>query len=418
MRISHLTGQSVSDPGRLEALEEALLLDSVEEASYDRFTRLAKSILGCEISLVTLVAKDRQFFKSQAGLGEPLRTERQNDISFSFCRHVVEGGSPFIVEDARDDGRVSSNPAVTELGVVAYLGVPIFTQDGHILGSMCAVETHPRKWTEENIGALSDLADAVMREMELAEHARGMREAIRLLERRAEQREKDLRTITHDLRTPAAAMSSCMELLALSMEAPTAEDLELVEMGKESSERMLEMINEILEADRRRTSGGPGLNLHSVSASTLLRRVANIVRPFAVEAGVQLDVRPVHDLIFVEVDSGLIERCLLNLLTNAVKYSPAGGRITIHIAHGEKGGAPMCRITVTDQGPGVPDNEKERIFDQFAIGSLPGERGMPSFGIGLSFCKSVVEAHGGWIGVVDAAGGGSTFFCFLPEAKN
>ena len=410
------TGQRIDDPARLEALEESQLLDSIEEESFDRFTRLAKAILGAEASLVTLVTQSRQFFKSHCGLGEPLRTERQNDISYSFCRHVVEGGQPFVVEDAREDERVKTNPAVTEVGVVAYLGMPLATRDGHIFGSLCVVEGHPRKWSESDLSCLSDLADAVMREIEIYEQSTALKRAVEQAQIRAAEREKDLRNISHDLRTPAGAVSSCLEMLSASLENVSEEDAELLELGKESADRMLEMINEILEADQKRTRGGSNLDFKPVSASSLLRRVVNLVRPFATDAGVKLDVRPILDLIFLKADAGLVERCLLNLLTNAVKYSPAGGRITIHIAHGDKGREPVCRITITDQGPGVPDDEKERIFEQFGTGSIPARHGMPSFGIGLSFCKSVVEAHGGWIGVLDAAGGGSTFYCFLPES--
>ncbi|HVJ46796.1 MAG TPA: GAF domain-containing protein, partial [Luteolibacter sp.] len=163
-----MTGQPVDHPGRLEALADTRLLDSLPEESFDRFTRLARSLLGAEISLVTLVDQHRQYFKSESGLGEPLRSLRQNDISYSFCRFVVEGGAPFVVEDARQDPRVHENPAVTELGVVSYLGMPISTLDGYILGSLCAAGTSPRQWSEADMRNLADLAAAVTREIELA----------------------------------------------------------------------------------------------------------------------------------------------------------------------------------------------------------------------------------------------------------
>jgi len=175
----------VNHPIRLEALADTRLLDSLPEESYDRFTRLACSILHAEVSLISLVDKDRQYFKSEYGLGEPLRTTRQNDISYSFCRYVVEGGEPFVVEDAVHDPRVNLNPAVKELGVAAYVGMPISTPDGCILGSLCAVQMVPRKWSISDLKNLSDLADAVCREVELTEQAIALQHIERVGIRRA-----------------------------------------------------------------------------------------------------------------------------------------------------------------------------------------------------------------------------------------
>jgi two-component system sensor histidine kinase KdpD len=139
-----------------------------------------------------------------------------------------------------------------------------------------------------------------------------------------------------------------------------------------------------------------------------------MIRPFADDAGVILDMGLPDDLVFLRVNEPMVQRVLLNFLTNAVKYSPCGGTVAVRIQAAGSTESPMCRITIRDQGPGVPDEEKARIFGQFEKGSAPSPRGMTSFGIGLAICKSVVEAHGGEIGVNDVAGGGSEFFCELP----
>jgi len=406
----------INHPIRLEALAETYLLDSMPEESYDRFTRLACSILNAEVSLISLVDKDRQYFKSEHGLGEPLRTTRQNDISYSFCRHVVEGGQPFVVEDAVNDPRVNLNPAVKELGVAAYLGMPISTPDGCILGSLCAVQMVPRKWSGSDLKNLSDLADAVCREVELSEQAFSLQHTFRLLENRRLLQERDLRDTVHDLRTPLGAISSCMELMGMSGENFSDDTRELIELSQSSVTTMLDMTQQLLIRGKLKSTEDPSLILQPVSVSLILRRAARMVRFFAQHAGVKLDLEWPDDLIALHVDERLIERVFLNLLTNAVKFSPAGGRVRIRLRLTEKTNRPMCRIAVIDQGAGVPDAEKGHIFGEFATGSTPSGHALPSFGIGLSFCKTVVQSHGGEIGVLDAPGGGSEFYCLLPCA--
>jgi signal transduction histidine kinase len=404
----------INHPLRLEALEDTRLLDSLPEESYDRFTRLACQILNAEISLISLVAETRQFFKSAQGLGEPLKTTRENDISYSFCRYVVEGGAPFIVEDAVSDPRVSQNPAVTELGIAAYLGIPISSPDGCILGSLCAVGTTPRIWSDHDLSNLSDLANAVSREIELSEQSVVFQNTLKRLESSTQGLERDLRSTVHDLRTPAGAISSCLELISLNDDARSQETLELLEICQESTASLLDMLQQLLINGHLKASQGQMLNIQSISASLILRRVARVTRTMANEAKVKLDLTWPDELIHLKVDERLIERVFLNLITNAIKFSPAGGTVKIRMERAGTADEPLCRITVTDEGPGVPDGEKKLIFKEFATGSTTSGHAQTSFGIGLAFCKTIVASHGGEIGVEDVPSGGSAFYCILP----
>jgi GAF domain-containing protein len=152
---------------RLGALEETELLDSLPEESFDRFTRLVSRVLGVPVALVSLVDDRRQFFKSAQGLAEPWASERETPLSHSFCKHVVATAEPLLVTDARDDPRVADNLAIPDLGVVAYAGMPLLAPDGSVLGSLCAIDDHPRVWTEEQLDTLRELAAAASREIGL-----------------------------------------------------------------------------------------------------------------------------------------------------------------------------------------------------------------------------------------------------------
>jgi diguanylate cyclase (GGDEF)-like protein/PAS domain S-box-containing protein len=151
---------------RLEALRRTALLDSAAEGAFDRFARLASRLLGAPVALVSLVDADRQFFKSSLGLPEPWASARETPLSHSFCQHVVAARAPLVVDDARAHPLVHDNLAVPDLGVVAYLGVPI-AADGEAIGSLCAVDGRPRAWTAEDVALLTDLADALRTEVTL-----------------------------------------------------------------------------------------------------------------------------------------------------------------------------------------------------------------------------------------------------------
>jgi GAF domain-containing protein len=156
----------VRSVNRLAALQRLGVLDTPAEAAFDRLTRMACRLLRAPIGLVSLVDRDRQFFKSCVGLPEPIASERQTPISHSFCKHVVESGKPLIVEDARANPLVQKNPAVELLGISAYAGIPLKTSDGHVIGSFCVIDSRPRTWTYEDVETLQDLASCVMHEVE------------------------------------------------------------------------------------------------------------------------------------------------------------------------------------------------------------------------------------------------------------
>jgi two-component sensor histidine kinase len=155
----------LQDSDRLAALRATGLLDTLPEESFDRVTRLARRLLQTPVSLVSLVDADRQFFKSQSGLAGEVAQARGTPLSYSFCQHVVSGGAPLVIGDAQEHALVRDNPAVHELGVQAYLGVPLRARDGHVLGSLCVIDSERRAWSDADVATIRDLADIVMTEI-------------------------------------------------------------------------------------------------------------------------------------------------------------------------------------------------------------------------------------------------------------
>lgn len=145
-------------PKRLQALKQSGLMDTEEEEDFNRVTRLAQASLSSDVCLISLVDGHRQFFKSARGLPDALVAARETPLSHSICQHVVANGTPLVVEDARYDARVADNPAVRDLNVISYLGMPIFGPEGDALGSLCVINGAPRHWTDDETATLQDFA--------------------------------------------------------------------------------------------------------------------------------------------------------------------------------------------------------------------------------------------------------------------
>jgi len=148
----------LKDSDRMKALKSTKLLDTPAEESFDRLTRLVSRLLGVPTALVTLVDRERQFFKSQVGLPKEYARKRETDLSHSFCQWVVSGREPVVVADAKDHPTLKSNLAIQHLNVIAYAGVPLYAAGGQPIGSFCAIDSSPRQWKEEEVATLFDMA--------------------------------------------------------------------------------------------------------------------------------------------------------------------------------------------------------------------------------------------------------------------
>ncbi len=151
-------------PTRIDVLHDSGLLDSPPEEEFDRITQLVCQFLSVPVAMVSLVDTDRQFFKS--GRGTMLDViGKSSPLSHSLCKLVVEDGVMLAIDDARQNARVSAHPAVVEFAIGAYLGAPLVTEDGFVLGSLCAIDTRPHLWSEGDRTALTTLAAWVMAEI-------------------------------------------------------------------------------------------------------------------------------------------------------------------------------------------------------------------------------------------------------------
>jgi NtrC-family two-component system sensor histidine kinase KinB len=245
-------------------------------------------------------------------------------------------------------------------------------------------------------------------------------------EKELERMREDLtRMIIHDLRSPLTSIMGGLHLLSGAIKNPTARVEMLLDLATSGSQKLLELVNSLLDISRLE-AGKMRLTIKTVSLSDLVDGAREQIAPLAHKDGITLEIDLPSDLPQVAVDKDLMTRVLVNLLDNAIKFSPLGGAVRVK-ANGVnapptfEGGSDITSqhyisVSVTDTGSGIPGEYQEKIFEKFSqVGEQESRRGRGS-GLGLAFCKLVVEAHGCRIGVESQRGQGSTFTFTLPVA--
>ena len=225
-----------------------------------------------------------------------------------------------------------------------------------------------------------------------------------------EMRDDLISMIVHDLRSPLGNVISSLDVVQGSLPPENEVEHSLLSIASRSAARLSRLVDSLLDM-RRLEEGKMSLNKSQTNISTLVAEVVEQVEASAKEKGILLRNEVPARLPYVDMDTDMIRRVIINLLENSVKYTPGSGTITISA----KASPAEITLGVTDTGPGIPRSEHTRIFSKFA--RLNREAAPKGLGLGLAFCKLAVEAHGGRIWVDSQIGRGSTFNFTLPLAS-
>jgi signal transduction histidine kinase len=223
-------------------------------------------------------------------------------------------------------------------------------------------------------------------------------------------REDLTNTLVHDLRNPATAVLGALDLL--ETEELTGPQREITAVAQQGGQRLLNLINAILDVNRLE-SGQMPLEREPLRLDIIAAEIVEMEQVLARDKRLVLEncVRP--DLPLVSGDVELLRRVLQNLVGNAIKFTPADGHIAIE-AHIDSTSPQYLVVSITDDGVGILPELQARLFQKFVSGRVRG-RGS---GLGLAFCRLVVEAHGGRIWVESTPGSGAAFHFTLPLAED
>ena len=383
----------LSERARLAALERYAIVDTTPEEAFDELARLASMICETPIALISLVDASRQWFKSRVGLAA---TQTPRDQS--FCAHAIQERNVFIVQDAQSDPRFAGNPLVIgEPNIRFYAGAQLTTPEGLNLGTLCVIDTKPRVLTDEQRTALRSLARQVMTQLELRRQI-AVRDEV-------DQLKKDfISTVSHELRTPLTSIRGSLSLLAAGVMGELSDDArQMVGIAERNSVRLITLINDILDFDKLE-SGKMEMDLRPTSLLRVLERSIETISAFAAQEGVGIELRAASASVLG--DESRLTQVVVNLLSNAVKYSDRGGVVTLRV----DAYSTFVEVHVEDHGTGIAERAQARLFERFHQIDGGDARRKPGTGLGLAICKTIVEQHGGSIGVISRQGEGSTFW--------
>ncbi len=242
--------------------------------------------------------------------------------------------------------------------------------------------------------------------VQLAERIRGQMQE---LQQTDELRRELLANVSHDLRTPLTTLQVHLETLSLKEDLPVEERRALLAVTMGQCRRLVRLVEQLLEVaklDARQVSVSP-------EPFQLAELVQDIVMKFqltARRAAIALSIERPDEVPLVLADIALIERVVDNLIENALRYAPSGGRVTLRLMSVSQG----VRVEVHDTGPGIPDSDRAHVFDRFYRGDKSRSSKSGHAGLGLAIARSVLELHGCAIDFTSSAEEGTTFFFELP----
>jgi signal transduction histidine kinase len=302
-------------------------------------------------------------------------------------------------------------------GVRTSLATPLLRQDTP-LGVILIRREEVRPFTEKQIALLRTFADQGVIAIENVRLFQQIREKSRQLEignlrlTELDRLKSDfVSNVSHELRTPLTAIKGAVDLVLREVAGPlTEKQTHYLTRVRSNTQHLAGLINDLLDLSKIE-SGKTEMKSSRVSLAGLVHEVVETLRPVAAEKVITVEATISEPSILVWADRDKINQVLMNLIGNAIKFTPAQGRVTVSAS---RNGKESVQVSVSDTGPGIPQSEKEKIFDKFYQIAQAGDVKPKGTGLGLAICRALVELHGGKIWVESEPSGGSIFYFTLP----
>ncbi len=288
------------------------------------------------------------------------------------------------------------------MGVVAYAGIPLLTDDGHALGTCCVLDFKKRKWTEDEVEILVELTKAVMTEITL-------KSTTVRLEKETAAKDELISIAAHELKTPMTSMKAFAQIVQQKLmkkgEYEAVEDLKKID---QQINKVNKLITHLFDNSKKENDSSTSQKI-STSINTIIHEVIEEFQSSGIKQTIKLHAAADYLVI---ADKERIVQVVNNLISNAIKYAPDAKKIDIQIESENT----YVKVGITDYGLGIDQSQKNKIFERFyRIKETPLKK-VAGMGLGLYISSNIIYNHKGTIGVESEKGNGSTFFFTLPLA--
>jgi heavy metal sensor kinase len=331
----------------------------------------------------------------------PLSNDRAKRLGFAIVAEPLS-----VVDEGLRRLRIYSLAAVPLILLFASLGGYFLARKS--LLPIAVMHDQTQRITAAKLSARLDVAHP---RDEVGRLATTINELLTRLEAAFQEQKRFIADASHELRTPLAVLRGETEV-ALQQDRTTAEYQDSLGLIKEEAERLSRIVEDLFLLARQPVDA-PSMVRESVRLNDLVVECGRAAQVLATQKGLRLSVHGARSVITMNGDDEMLKRMVLNLLDNSVKYTPAGGEITIalELQNGD------AKIVVTDTGIGIPVDAQMRIFDRFYRVDKARSRAVGGAGLGLSIAQWIVVGHGGSLTVESVPGQGSSFTVALPVQK-
>ena len=379
----------------LQAISKAALEGATLDESLTAVLRSMGATFGTDVAAVLLMEEDGKTLWRRASIGLEGIDDAGGSLGSGAVGRIAATRSAMFFDDLDEVEEVS--PALRKAGIRSLLGAPMFARN-RLVGVVHVASRVTRGFTHDELQLLQLVADRIGT---IIDNATLYEQALSAIA----SRDAVMGFVSHDLRNPlnAILLSTCL------LPADEPRFAKPVAIIKRSAERMVRMIDDLLDVGSIE-AGHLSIENRPEESRPLIAEVVEAVQPAASEKSVRLETRlPAHDIV-VACDRARILHVLTNFLTNAIKFTPEGGSITVTVARAD---TEYARFSVEDTGCGIPEEDLPHVFDRYWQAKKTRRLGT---GLGLAIAKGIAEAHGGTVSVKSRVGLGTTFSFTLPLA--
>lgn len=384
-----------------KAISMSLSLQSTLDVVVGQAVRLTSAKI-CMIFLHDLASDD---YSAQAGLGvsEEVFRKFRFPMGMGYHGQAVQSAQSVLVGNLRES--VGAEDILSSLRATDAVIAPLISKE-KVIGTITCLNHEGGAFTTDDQDVLKSLASQATIAIENAQLYERTKELDRL-------KSEFVAVVSHEVRTPLTSIKGSLELLSderfLTLPPPQKE---LLGICRANTERLIMLINDILDFSKLEASK-LSLDIESMELGRVLTEAVENIRNLAGQKGIELDLKIDRSAGTIEADPMRVSQVATNLIGNAIKFSPDGGRIEIFASGDES----KVTISVKDYGRGISQRDINRLFQRFAQLDSSTTRRAGGTGLGLVISKGIVEQHGGVIWVESALNEGSTFSFSLPRQR-